>query len=165
MPDDHEQQRSELDKQEQDFFVAWAKVRQQGVASTFKLAHEQEMSATQFAILNTLERMQGQELCTISKLAQLMGLDPATIVRSVDLLEKRGLVRRRRDTRDRRQVFVEFTEDGRTTQQELHQRSTARLSRLFRSMSQEGRQALLQGLHEFLFLGQQEEEGKDFSSS
>ncbi len=159
MTDEQKQKESELDEQEKEFFTSWSQVRQQGVTSTFKLAHEQEMSATQFAILNTMERGQGRELCTISLLARGMSLDPATIVRSVDLLERRGLVRRRRDTRDRRQVFVEFTEEGQAIQQELHQRSSARLSRLFRAMSGEGRQALLKGLREFLALGRQEEDG------
>ncbi len=155
-------EQSEIDEQEQEFFAAWSQVRQQGVTSTFKLAHEREMSATQFTILNWLER--SHEACTISGLANQMGLDPATIVRSVDLLEKRGLVRRRRATHDRRQVFVEFTEAGQIIQQELQHHATARLSRLFRSMSEDGRQALLRGLHEFLTLGQQEEEHKDLPS-
>ncbi|GAC1635415.1 MAG: MarR family transcriptional regulator [Ktedonobacteraceae bacterium] len=139
--------------------MAWSQVRRQGVASTFNLAHEREMSATQFTILSWMERNQAS--CTISWLANQMGLDPATIVRSVDLLEKRGLVRRRRATHDRRQVFVEFTEEGQAIQQELQSQTTARLSRLFRSMSEDGRMALLRGLHEFLALGQQEEEGRE----
>src|SRR5205085_4799008 len=50
--------------------------------------------------------------CTISSIAGDLDIDPATVVRTVDSLEKRGLVKRRRSREDRRQVFVEFTDAG-----------------------------------------------------
>ena len=153
MSKDDTRDEAEIEKQEQEFFVAWASVRQQGVASTFRLAHGQEMSATQFALLNLIERAQGREPCTISWLASQAGLDPATVVRSIDILERRGLVERRRSTQDRRQVFVTLTEQGTALQQDLHQKAMMRLSKNFRAMSAEGRQALLRGLREFLQIG------------
>jgi DNA-binding MarR family transcriptional regulator len=47
------------------------------------------------------------------ELARLMGKAPPIIVAAVDELEKKGLVARRRDTRDRRRSVVEMTDAGR----------------------------------------------------
>lgn len=157
MSDTSNRSNSDIEQQEHEFFTAWSQIRQLGTQTNFKLAHEQGMSATQYTILGMIERAQGREPCTISWLASQMGIDPPTIVRSVDILERRGFVQRRRDTKDRRVVFVEFTEMGHMLQRELQQRFTGRLSTIFRSMSEKGRLALLQGLQEFLILGQQEE--------
>lgn len=139
----------DLARQEAQFFLAWGQMRQQGVQS-FSIIGEYGMSVTQFNILGLLEHMDGAMPCTIRWLSHQMRLDPATIVRAVDHLEQRGVIARRRDTRDRRQVFVELTDHGRALQQALHQRAMLRLILVFRSMSDEGRQSLLQGLHHFL---------------
>ena len=137
---------------EKQFFAEWARIRQQGVRSSANTAHEYGMSVSQFNILGLLGEMEGQEPCTIGWLSQRMSLDPATVVRAVDYLENQGLVARRRDTKDRRQVFVELTEAGHKMQVELRQRAQMRLTTIFRSMSDEGRTALVQGVHEFLTL-------------
>ena len=49
----------------------------------------------------------------ISSIARRMYLHVATVVGIVDRLEARGLVRRTRDTKDRRVVYVELTKEGR----------------------------------------------------
>ncbi len=75
------------------------------------------------------------------------------MVRTVDSLEKRGLVERRRDRQDRRQVFVEFTDAGRAALLETHQQFIARVRAIFLAMSAEGRTSLLSGLEEFIQVG------------
>ncbi len=82
-----------------------------------------------------------------------LGIDPATVVRTVDSLEKRGLIERRRDRQDRRQVFVEFTDAGRAARLEAHQQFIERIRAIFLSMSAEGRASLLNGLEEFVQVG------------
>jgi len=139
-------------KDEEQFFAEWMRIRQQGVQSSGNLAHKYGMSVSQFNILGLLGGMEGQEPCTIGWLSQRMSLDPATVVRAVDYLESQALVARRRDTKDRRQVFVELTEAGHKMQVELRQKAQTRLTTIFRSMSNEGRAALVQGVHEFLTL-------------
>lgn len=47
-------------------------------------------------------------------LASAFGLDPSTITRQVQALEKAGLVSRRSDAADRRAWIVDLTEEGRT---------------------------------------------------
>lgn len=49
---------------------------------------------------------------TASRLAEATGLSAAATTSMIDRLEDKGFVRRRRGDGDRRQVLVEFTEDG-----------------------------------------------------
>jgi DNA-binding MarR family transcriptional regulator len=106
-------------------------------------------------VMGLLERCQTTdgEPCTISGIASRLGIDPTTVVRTVDSLEKRGLVERRRDRQDRRQVFVEFTDAGRTALLETHQQFIARVRAIFLNMSVDGRSSLLSGLEEYVQVG------------
>jgi len=148
------QGQAELEKQVEDFLTAWFQVRQQVQGLNFNRAHQNGLSTTQFIVLNFIEEAGPDDACTISWLANRINLDPATIVRTVDSLEKRGIVARRRDQKDHRQVFVEFTETGRTTQQQSHQRFKNSILKIFATMSLDGRVALVKGLEEFGSIGQ-----------
>jgi DNA-binding MarR family transcriptional regulator len=106
-------------------------------------------------VLGLIERAQEAEPCTIGSIAGKLGIDPATVVRTVDSLEKRGLVERHRDKQDRRQVFVFYTETGRAALMEAHQQFITRIRAIFLAMSVEGRASLLNGLEEFVQVGQQ----------
>ncbi len=120
----------------------------------FKHAHQHGFSTTQFIVLGLIEKAQiTGEPCTISSIAGHLGIDPATVVRTVDSLEKRGLVERRRSREDRRQVFVEFTDAGRAARQEAHQQFIDRIHTILFAMSPEGRDSLLSGLEEFVQVG------------
>ena len=50
----------------------------------------------------------------LGALAGAFGLDPSTITRQVQALEKAGLVRRRSDDGDRRAFILDLTDEGRT---------------------------------------------------
>lgn len=150
-----DQAASELDLQVEEFLAAWFEVRQQVQGLNFNRAHQHGLSTTQFIVLGWLDEKEGGEPVTISWLAARLNLDPATVVRTVDSLENRGLVQRRRDKQDRRQVFVEFTEEGRATQHSSHQRFKSSIQTIFSSMSLEGRIALVKGLQEFVAIGRQ----------
>jgi len=152
-------QKAAIDQQIEEFLAVWFKVRQQVQGLNFNRAHQHGMSMTQFVVLGLLEEAPPHEPATITWLAGRMNLDPATVLRSVDSLEKRGLVERRRDKKDRRLVFVEFTEEGRTTQRSSHQGFKDRIANIFNSMSVEGRTALIKGLQEFAAAGEREMEG------
>ncbi len=52
------------------------------------------------------------ETLTISTICQRMGLDPSTMVRKIDSLERKRLVRRGHDPRDRRRNPIHITEKG-----------------------------------------------------
>jgi DNA-binding MarR family transcriptional regulator len=49
---------------------------------------------------------------TASRLAQATGLSAAATTSMIDRLERKGFIRRRRDENDRRQVLVEYTQEG-----------------------------------------------------
>jgi DNA-binding MarR family transcriptional regulator len=150
-----DQAEQELDVQVQQFLAVWFQVRQQVMELNFKRAHQQGLSTTQFMLLGLMHAAQDNVPCTIGWLASQLNLDPATVVRTVDSLEKRGWVERRRDSSDRRKVSVAMTEEGRAAQQQLHQRFTSRLTAILYAMSEEGRMALLRGLQEFASVAQQ----------
>ncbi|MBI9047396.1 MAG: MarR family transcriptional regulator [Anaerolineaceae bacterium] len=70
--------------------------------------HGVRISSLQYGILRML---QGETL-TISVLSQRLGIDPSTLVRSVDGLERLELARRGRDPHDRRRNPIQITDKG-----------------------------------------------------
>ncbi len=66
------------------------------------------MSGLQYAVL----RMVQPEALTISTLSQRLGLDPSALVRMIDSLERKGLVKRGVDPHDRRRNPIEITKNG-----------------------------------------------------
>ena len=142
-----------VDEQAERFIASFSDLRKV-LGAGFKHAHQQGFSTTQFMVLGLVEKAQETEPCTISSIARRLGIDPATVVRTVDSLEKRGLVERRRDKQDRRQVFILFTESGHQRLLEAHQHFISRIRAVFQTMSVEGRASLLNGLNEFVQIGQ-----------
>ena len=142
-----------VDEQAERFIAAFSDLRKV-LGAGFKHAHQQGFSTTQFMVLGLVERTREGEPYTISTNAAKLGLDPATVVRTVDSLEKRGFVERQRDKQDRRQVFIHFTEAGHQRLVEAHQHFITRIRAVFLTMSIEGRASLLNGLDEFVHVGQ-----------
>ena len=71
--------------------------------------HGAEISALQHAILNML--VYGD--ITISEISRRLGMEPSTLVRSVDRLERQNLVMRGHDPADRRRRPISITVKGR----------------------------------------------------
>ncbi len=149
------QEQTVVDEQAERFIAIFSDLRKV-LGAGFKHAHQHGFSTTQFMVLGLLvEKSRESELCTVSTIAVKMGLDPATVVRTVDSLEKRGFVERQRDKQDRRQVFINFTEAGHQSLMEAHQLFIARIRAVFQAMSAEGRASLLSGLDELVQVGHQ----------
>ncbi|HXX77350.1 MAG TPA: MarR family winged helix-turn-helix transcriptional regulator [Ktedonobacteraceae bacterium] len=149
----YEQEQSTINEQVERFTTIFTDLRKV-MGAGFKHAHQHGLSTTQFIMLGLIGKAQSTgEACTISSIAADLGIDPATVVRTVDSLEKRGLVERRRSREDRRQVFVEFTDAGRAARQESHQQFINRIQTILLAMSEEGRSSLLHGLEEFVRVG------------
>src|SRR2546421_2507899 len=142
------QEQTTVDEQVERFMAAFSDLRKV-MGAGFK----QGFSPTQFMVMGLVESVQESEPYTISSIAGKLGIDPATVVRTVDSLEKRGLVERRRDRQDRRQVFVELTDAGCAALLETHQQFIERVRAIFLAMSAEGRTSLLSGLEEFVQVG------------
>ena len=142
-----------MDEQAERFIAIFSDLRKV-LGAGFKHAHQHGFSTTQFMVLGLVEKSREGEPYTISSIAAKLGLDPATVVRTVDSLEKRGFVARQRDKQDRRQVFINFTETGHSSLMEAHQHFITRIRAVFQTMSTEGRASLLNGLDEFVQIGQ-----------
>jgi len=95
------------------------------------LEHQVGLTVPQLAVLRQLE---AAEPLSIGDLTRSVHLSQATVTGILDRLERRGLVRRRRDARDRRKVHVRLTEAGaeavRRAPPLLHERFLAALGRL-----------------------------------
>ncbi len=149
----YEQKQPTVNEQVEQFTATFLDLRKV-LGAGFKHAHQHGFSTTQFIVLGLIEKAQiTGEACTISGIAGHLGIDPATVVRTVDSLENRGLVERRRSREDRRQVFVEFTDAGRCARLEVHQQFIDRIHTILIAMSEEGRASLLSGLEEFVQVG------------
>ena len=70
--------------------------------------HGEKISSLQHGILRMLQF----ETLTISEISQRLGLDPSTLVRAVDSLERKDLARRGSDPNDRRRNPITITEKG-----------------------------------------------------
>ena len=147
------QEQAGVDEQAERFIAIFSDLRKV-LGAGFKHAHQHGFSTTQFMVLGLVEKSREGEPYTISSIAAKLGLDPATVVRTVDSLEKRGFVARQRDKQDRRQVFINFTETGHSSLMEAHQHFITRIRAVFQTMSAEGRASLLNGLDEFVQIGQ-----------
>ncbi len=71
-------------------------------------AHDEEISTLQYDVLRMLQA----EPLTISVISQRMRIDPSTLVRVVDGLERKNLALRGRDVRDRRRNPISITTKG-----------------------------------------------------
>jgi len=148
------QKQTMVDEQVERFMAAFSDLRKV-MGAGFKHTPQQGFSLTQFMVMGLMESAGEGEPYTISSMAGKLGIDPATVVRTVDSLEKRGLVKRRRDKQDRRQVFVELTDAGRAARREVQQRFKRHIQAIFVAMSAEGRASFLNGLEEFVQVGQE----------
>jgi DNA-binding MarR family transcriptional regulator len=68
----------------------------------------ERISSLQYGILRMLQF----DILTISEIRRRMGLDPSTLVRAVDALERNGLARRGSDPHDRRRNPIAITDKG-----------------------------------------------------
>lgn len=155
MTNDDQPSDAVIEAQVDAFLATWFAVRQYVQGLNFNRAHQHGLSTTQFLVLGFLDATERGEPATVRWLSARLSLDPATVVRTVDSLEQRGLVVRRRDTHDRRRVFVEFTDEGRAMEIASRQRFRHSVAATFRTMSASGRVALISGLEEFVTIGKQ----------
>ena len=75
-----------------------------------QLARQHGITTPQLLILKQIEN---EAVITVSQLAKQISLKQTTVTDILNRLEKKGLVRRKKDTSDRRRVLVEETDAGR----------------------------------------------------
>lgn len=88
--------------------------------------------------------------CSQKKIAESLGVTGPTVVRIIDALERKGLVRRTRDERDRRIVQVALTEMGVQTQSDCEAMHEKRIATMLERLPANIADALLSSLSELL---------------
>ncbi|WHT21785.1 MarR family transcriptional regulator [Crossiella sp. CA-258035] len=105
-----------------------------------------KVSASQLGALVVVERHQS---ITLGKLAEELGAIPSSASRLCDRLQAAGLLARRSNLADRREVSLELTKDGSRLLEQLRGARQAELGRVLGSMSSAEQTALLNGLASF----------------
>jgi DNA-binding MarR family transcriptional regulator len=100
------------------------------------------LTATQYAILDVIDS--SPDLNT-RQLAEGLDLAPPTVVRAVDALERKGLIRRRRRDSDGRQIVFSLTPEGNRARENLAHARRERLVHLLMEMTREEIDGLLLG--------------------
>jgi len=96
------------------------------LARTLRYHDDDDLSPTLASALFSIDRAGA---CTLGELADLERMKKPTVTTVVDRLVERGLVRRRRDERDRRVCWVELTAAGKRTVRQRRERRSAWLAR------------------------------------
>ncbi len=105
------------------------------------------LTSTQYNALRSLESSAQGGLTCSALASRLISADP-DITRLLDRLARQGLVRRRRDARDRRVVLTEITEAGTALLASISPQLDARVRQLFANLPQARIEQLLDLLDE-----------------
>jgi DNA-binding MarR family transcriptional regulator len=100
------------------------------------------LTATQYAILDAIDAR--PDLNT-RQVAEGLDLAPPTVVRAVDALERKGLIRRQRRDSDGRQIVFSLTPEGNRAREDLAEARRGRLVHLLMEMTEEEIDGLLIG--------------------
>ncbi len=141
------------------FLAAWLGARQIIQAANFNRFQREGLSATQFMTLNLLP-VDGRGL-TLSALAERLNLGLASLTRTVDSLESRGMLTRSRSMTDRRAVSIALTGKGMSLQNAASTEFQGHMEGLFRAMKPGKRAGLIEGLEALVQAGQPTREGDD----
>ena len=106
-----------------------------------------DVSPVEWAILEVCER---GEANTPTGLARIIPVDQAAISRQLDKLKAKGLIQRRRSSRDRRSVRVEMTQAGRELVSKLAPHVEANNARFWGDMTGEEQVGFLRIIQEML---------------
>lgn len=142
--------------QAEEFLWYWLFRTQRSLVDAFYVALKeccQEHSKTyvvtppQFGVLALLDEQEGM---TIGSISQKRGVDAPTITGIVTRLEQSGLVERRHDRKDRRQVYVFLTGEGADIMRYLPHVATALSETMLKGFSQAERQNLIAKLQHII---------------
>ena len=101
------------------------------------------MTRAQWGILLWLEREPG---LSQRELAEILEVEPITVARLVDRLDRRGMVERRPDSADRRIWRLHLTDAATSVLGDIHQNCAAMSATLTQGMPQAAQQRLLDAL-------------------
>lgn len=104
---------------------------------------DEEVTLSQYRMLVVLASRGPQG---VAALAEALAVTPPTASRLCERLVRKGLVRRRTDRNDRRQVRVALSEAGRSLVDVVTQRRRTEIASLLRSVPVDARRSMVAGL-------------------
>jgi len=104
----------------------------------------------EYQVLSCLRRQGAPYAMTPGVLADLLELTSGAISQTLQKLETRALIQRRRNDADNRQVTVTLTDQGRALVDDAFDRNTAYENALLRGLTTAERDVLLNGLEQLL---------------
>ena len=104
---------------------------------------DEEVTLSQYRMLVVLASRGPQGVAAI---AESLGVTSPTASRLCERLVRKGLVRRRTDRNDRRQVRVDLTESGRHLVDVVTERRRKEIAALLRSVPRDAQQSMVAGL-------------------
>lgn len=120
-----------MDNRSNEALVALRRILRVTELNARDLARKSELTASQLLVLRYL----GQNSASLpSAIARSIDLKQATVTVLVNKLEDAGLVTRRRDTEDRRRVWVELTDAGQAAQEKSPDLLQSRFERGFEGL-------------------------------
>lgn len=117
-----------------------------GVSAQSLAKVEDSVTLTQF---RTLVVLQGHGSTRLIALADRLGVNASTALRTVDRLIAAGMVRRRENENDRREVVIDLTPVGATVVSEVTSRRRAAIADIVSSMPPDRRRGLVTSLTAF----------------
>ncbi|WP_329000837.1 MarR family winged helix-turn-helix transcriptional regulator [Kribbella sp. NBC_00709] len=107
---------------------------------------DETVTLTQF---RTLVVLQTHGPSRLNRLAERLGVTPSTALRMVDRLIAADLVERRENERDRREVVIELTSDGRSMVDRVTASRRTAIEEIVRTMPATRRRELVRALNAF----------------
>jgi len=99
--------------------------------------------------LRTLVVLDGHGEMNLNRLAELLGVTPSTAMRMIDRLLNAGLVTRRDNPTNRREVVLGLTDQGQQVVREVTSARRAEIARIVKAMPAGQRTGLIQALRAF----------------
>lgn len=116
------------------------------VAARSLAEHNESVTITQF---RTLVVLGNQPDLTLNQLADHLGVNASTAMRMINRLLKAGLVSRRENPNDRREILLALSEAGRDIVDTVTNRRRAEINRIVTAMPAAHRTELVAALHAF----------------
>jgi len=107
------------------------------------IVREQKLSIAEISVLM---RMNRTPACRATELAAMIGIPTSTVTGILDRLERRGLLKRRRDPNDRRSILIMVTQKTKDFVADLITPMEGMLREAFRSMPDSRTQRLIEDL-------------------
>ena len=111
----------------------------------FQMPHAETFSGIKVTLQQylALDKLAQKGKCMMSDLSQGLDIALSTMTELADRLVKKDLIKKVRDVKDRRVVWVNFTEKGARIFQEIKEKKAENISAILKRLSQAERKALV----------------------